>query len=87
MVPDPGLEISRASFFVLLLGTRQSPFWGPPTPCKCANLALSPVLLRAKVEVKMSVFPGGHPMPSSHAVPSSLCLFSLGVSHRVGLYL
>lgn len=75
MVPDLGIEISRALFFVLRLGTRQ-PLLG--TPHKCANLALSPVLLSAKVEVKMSGFPGRHPMPTSHAVPSSLCLLSLG---------
>lgn len=29
----------------------------PRSPPKCANLALSPVLLSAKVEVKMSGFP------------------------------
>lgn len=43
------------------------------------SLALSPALLSASVEVKMSSFPGRHPglVLSPHAVPSSLCLLAL----------
>ena len=88
MVPDPGLEISRTSFFVLLLGTRQSLFY--TLSPKCANLALSPVLLSAKVEVKMSGFPGYPGTPGLVLMPSPATgafYHWMKGSHRVGPYL
>lgn len=65
------------SFYTL--GYQTEPLLLRPTPNPQVCSGTWPLaLLSAKVEVKMSGFPGRHPMPSSHAVPSSLCLLSLG---------